>query len=70
MLFNKKIEPSCMYCRFGHDIGKDQIMCEKKGIMDSMSACRRFKYDPLKRTPELRVHISSSNLTEDDFKLD
>ena len=32
MLFRKKIEASCAYCRFGAKLEDDKILCAKKGL--------------------------------------
>jgi len=69
MLFDKKIEPSCAYCEFGVQIGEDEIICEKKGVMKVADSCRKFSYDPLRRNPSKPVSLDTSNLSEEDFKL-
>ncbi|MBE6927892.1 MAG: hypothetical protein E7467_05325 [Ruminococcaceae bacterium] len=51
MLFRKKIEKSCSYCVHAAKIDETTILCAKKGMLNSTGHCRKFKYDPLKRTP-------------------
>lgn len=67
-IFNNKITPSCLYCKHGQlCVGTTKVVCLKKGVSDSYSSCRHFKYNPLKREPKLR--ISENKFTKDDFKL-
>ena len=52
MLFRKKIEPACAYCKFAVPGEEDTVICTKKGVMETWKSCRGFAYDPLKREPE------------------
>jgi len=69
MLFNKKIHPSCSYCEHGARLSEEEVMCVKRGIMSSNHACRKFVYDPLKRTPPPPAKLNTEDYSEDDFKL-
>lgn len=69
MLFRKDMEPSCLYCVYGRPFGENEVACEKKGIVEPGSSCRRFRYDPLKRTPPRPAVLDTSRLTEEDFSL-
>lgn len=69
MLFNKKIEPSCSYCVHGSQINERQIACVKKGVIPAGSHCRKFQYDPLKRSPSRPVLLKTEGFTEEDFIL-
>ena len=69
MLFDPNIEPRCDYCRYGSDIGENEIACSKFGIFFAGDSCRKFKYDPLKREPERKKAPDSSNLSAEDFEL-
>ncbi len=69
MLFQKDIEPRCAYCKRGANLDEEQVMCMKKGIVSAAGACRKFKYDPLKRTPPKPVSVDFSHLKEEDFVL-
>lgn len=69
MLFSKKIEPNCLYCRHGSKISDEEVICIKKGVHSSGAHCRQFKYDPLKRQPSRPINLKTSNLSEEDFKL-
>lgn len=52
MLFRKKMERACAYCSRAVKIDEDTMVCVKKGVVSADGACRRFRYDPLKRVPE------------------
>jgi hypothetical protein len=68
LLFNKKLPPSCSYCVYGkQSVFENEIVCAKNGITFMRDSCRKFKYDPLKRTPE-KIKISD-NYNSEDFKL-
>lgn len=69
MLFRKKIEKSCSYCRFGAKLDDDQVLCAKKGIQPIDGKCRRFKYDPCKRIPTKAKAVDFSKYDEEDFSL-
>ena len=69
MLFEKDIEPRCAYCKRGSPLDEDNIMCIKKGIVSPAGACRRFRYDPLKRVPPKPMSLDLSHLKEEDFVL-
>ena len=69
MLFRKKIERSCSYCRYGAKLEDDVILCSKKGMCGIDESCRRFKYDPLKRVPHKAKALDFSKYREKDFSL-
>lgn len=51
-LFGEHIEPACSYCARGRiSANGDTVLCEKSGVMNPADSCRRFVYDPLRRTP-------------------
>ena len=68
-LFQKKIDPRCVYCARGRRLSEDQVICPKKGVMEAGSHCRAFKYDPLKRTPPRPAALAGSGLKDEDFQL-
>ena len=59
----------CEYCARGR-IGLDKtvILCPKHGIMAPDDSCKKFVYDPLKRTPKAAPELQSFD--EKDFSLD
>ena len=68
-LFQKKIEPRCAYCARGRQLGEEQVVCPKKGVMSAGSHCRAFQYDPLKRVPPRPASLSTGGYSEEDFHL-
>ena len=69
MLFRKKIERSCSYCRFAAQLNDSQVLCAKNGIADIAKPCRKFRYDPCKRIPLKAKALDLSQYNQDDFKL-
>ena len=69
MLFRKDIDPRCAYCQRGTPLEDGRVMCVKKGIVSASGACRRFRYDPLKRVPPRPVRADFTRLKDEDFKL-
>lgn len=64
-VFNKKIPHYCEYCVHGTASEySNEVICMKKGITDKKDSCRRYKYDPLKRTP-VTAKISDNYKPED-----
>ena len=62
------ISTKCIYCETGV-ISADgsAVLCTKKGVMQPDSYCKKFRYDPLKRTPDtLKLR---SDFSADDFSL-
>lgn len=67
-IFGESVSPKCIYCETGivTDDGKT-VLCTKKGVMMPDSFCKKFRYDPLKRTPEtLKLQ---NDFTEEDFSI-
>ena len=58
MLFRRKIEPQCGYCRHGTAIEDGNVACVKKGIVSGFDSCPRFVYDPYARVPERAVQAA------------
>ena len=69
MLFRKKMDRSCHYCRFGTKMDEDMMLCAKKGIVPPCDNCRKFRYDPFKRVPPKPKALDFSKYDEDDFSL-
>ena len=69
MLFRKKIERSCAYCRYGVKLDAGQILCSKKGLRTPEDKCRKFKYDPCKRIPVKARALDFSRYENEDFSL-
>ena len=69
MLFDKNVEPRCAYCQRATPLDEGQMICVKKGIVACAGSCRRFRYDPLKRTPPKPLAASFEHLKDEDFVL-
>ena len=69
MLFRKKMDRSCLYCRYGTQMNEDMMLCAKKGIVQPCVDCRKFRYDPFKRVPPKPKALDFSKYEEDDFSL-
>lgn len=69
MLFRKKMPRSCETCQFGTNFSENQILCTKHGVINGGCSCRKFRYDPCKRTPPVIKVPDFSRYSEDDFKL-
>lgn len=68
-LIGQNIEPKCCYCKFGQMApNNNNVLCIKKGIMNTDDKCRKYIYDPLKRVPVRMPDLQK--FTEDDFRLD
>ena len=68
-MFEKDIEPRCGYCRQGTPLEDGKVMCVKKGIVAAAGACRRFRYDPMKRVPPRPAAASFDHLKDEDFTI-
>ncbi len=69
MLFTRKIDPRCAYCKHGEVLDEHQVICAKKGIVSPSGFCRRFSYEPLKRIPPKPMVPHFNQFTEGDFDL-
>lgn len=69
MLFRKKMERSCLYCKFSTKLDEEHLLCAKQGIVEIEGECRRFRYDPFKRVPSKPKALDFSKYDEDDFSL-
>ncbi|MEG0456944.1 MAG: hypothetical protein RR549_02310 [Oscillospiraceae bacterium] len=67
--FGNNITPACEYCCNGTKTAdKKMVLCGKKGIVAPFYNCRKFNYDPLRRTPKRR-RINTQIYNPEDFKL-
>ena len=69
LLFRKDIEPHCSYCRYSAPAEPGMVICRKKGIIPESEGCRRFRYDPLRRTPPKPVRMDFSRYDARDYSL-
>lgn len=67
-LFGQNITPACEYCANSRPAPDGKMfLCKHSGVVCSYYKCRRFIYDPLRRTPKRLPKLPS--FTPDDFKL-
>lgn len=67
-IFNNNIVKSCDYCR--HSIKSSAyplILCKFKGPVGTENCCRKYVYDPIKRTPMQSSGLQNFNAK--DFEL-
>lgn len=69
MLFRKKIEKSCAYCKYGVKLDDDTVLCAKKGLRTLPDKCRKFDYDPIKRIPLKPKPVDFQKYDLEDFSL-
>jgi len=68
IFLRRNIMPKCIYCSRGKRCkNTDLVVCPKHGIVNIDDKCRSFKYDPLKRCPELMKKPKQYSL--EDFKI-
>ena len=69
IFFGNNISPACEYCAKGEKAADGKtILCERKGVVSPYASCRKFQYDPLKRTPKVMPAIPE--YTQADFSLE
>ena len=68
-MFNRNIEPSCAYCIHSTDLGYNEYMCTKRGIMSAEGSCGKYVYEPTKRIPFKQPVLVETGYTEADFEL-
>ena len=67
-LFSDNISPACEYCLHGRmTADKQSVLCVKHGVMMLSSSCKKFKYDPLKRTPNRQPKLGT--FKNEDFMI-
>jgi len=66
-VFGKGIEQNCEYCKRGTLLcDEDGVVCDKYGYIKRKYNCKKFVYDPLKRTPksaELSMDFDASDFS-------
>ena len=68
-LFGSGIEPKCEYCtECVLTADKKTALCKRKGFTTPDGSCRKFEYDPLKRTPRAK-QPPLPEFTDEDFSL-
>ena len=66
--FNKDLERKCEYCIHARIFSSnDEMLCKYKGVVSLNDKCRKFKYDVLKRKPNITK--LGDDYTNEDFVL-
>ena len=68
-LFRAGIEPHCAYCIHASPLDDTQMTCRRRGVVPCGSACRSFRYDPLRRVPP-KPAVLRGSFTDADFSLE
>jgi len=68
MIFRKKIEPRCAYCKESRTLSEREAACRYKGVVPLTASCAKFRYDPMKRVPPPPVQLRGG-YSPDDFKI-
>lgn len=66
-LFGNNIEPRCEYCFYLNSEKNSNAFCQKSHRAPKDEQCKRFKYDPLKRTPTILPSLPK--YSREDFSL-
>ncbi len=67
-IIGENVAPKCEYCKHGTPAADGKhILCEKTGILDLDFACKKYVYDPLKRTPKRPTE--AMEFSAEDFEL-
>ena len=69
MLFRKSIEPRCAYCQSSAPGEPGTVICTRKGVVEEGYHCRKFRYNPLRRTPPKPVNPDFSKYDDRDYSL-
>lgn len=69
MVFRKNMAPFCGYCRHAAAAEPGTVICRKRGIMPENGSCRRFSYDPLRRTPPKPISPNFTKYDDRDYSL-
>ncbi len=67
-IYNKQLTPCCGYCANARlSPALKLIFCRYKGPVSELDVCRKYCYDPLKRTPHSVAELPT--FSEEDFEL-
>lgn len=67
-ILGENVPPKCEYCAYsvpGQE--EDALQCPKKGKVQPDDLCKKFSYDPLKRTPPRPKPLQT--FSAEDFEL-
>ncbi|MCI6635896.1 MAG: hypothetical protein SOZ09_06135 [Eubacteriales bacterium] len=64
----EEIERFCKYCENADELTDgDTMLCKTHGIVSAGFCCRKFRYDPLKRTPAPIRRIADDEMLRLDY---
>ena len=69
MLFSDEIEPCCAYCSRGINLGREEVLCKKRGVMMATDYCSSYRYEPTRRVPRVAPRLKVTELSKEDFSL-
>lgn len=69
-LYGNAVTASCSICGNGRRSADGKvILCLHRGVVDPLSRCCRFSYDPLRRIPYTQPAPAAA-YSEEDFRLE
>lgn len=68
MLFDPEIKRCCAYCEKSTDLDDQLVLCSLRGPVQFDYCCRRYQYDPLRRTPRSPGPLKKK-FSPEDFEL-
>ena len=69
MLFRKDTEKRCGLCEHASIIDENDMLCRKYGVVSCHYACKKYKYDPLKRIPKKTAYPAADRYDTKEFSL-
>ena len=67
-IYGSKVAPACAYCAWGERAADGKmILCRHRGVVSPYYACRKYRYDPLRRVPHRQ---SLPHFDPKDFSLE
>ena len=63
-------QPDRPQTKLDRNLENGMVACVHKGVVEDTYHCRRFRYDPLKRTPPRPAVLEEGRVSEQDFALD
>lgn len=70
MIYRECENPKCFFCAYSAQLaGIGDMICTKCGIVSPESLCKKFRYDPQKRTPKRIPKLNTDKFRKEDFEL-
>ena len=64
------VDPCCRFCMHCRAVDAQEAVCKKRGVVALDFTCRRFRYDPLKRTPPIPGYLKQDTFSAEDFSIE